>query len=199
MNLNLKGTPAEIVNSTREDLPQLFKDMGFKVGLEIGTHQGEYTEKLCQSGLQIYTVDPWKGFKGQGGQQRYDEIQETYHQNAIQRLSKYTNCTILRKTSMEALEDFGDGSLDFVYIDGDHNFRHASADILEWSKKVKKGGIISGHDYWNTSPHANNIICHVKSVVDAYTKLFEIENWYITGENKPNSFQIKKSWLWVKV
>ncbi len=48
---------------------------------------------------------------------------------------------------MDALEDFEDNSLDFVYIDGDHNFKHISEDIYEWTKKVRSGGIVSGHDY----------------------------------------------------
>ena len=92
---------------------------------------------------------------------------------------------------MDALGDIPDGSLDFVYIDGDHNFRHVAEDIFEWSKMVRSGGVVSGHDYWNTPPFARNTICQVKAVVDAYVKLFEIDLQVIKGDKFP-------SWLWIK-
>jgi len=34
-----------------------------------------------------------------------------------------------------------------VYIDGRHDYDSAMNDIVSWSKKVKDGGIISGHDF----------------------------------------------------
>ncbi len=48
---------------------------------------------------------------------------------------------------MDALADFEDESLDFVYIDGNHAAPWVDDDIREWSKKVRKGGVVSGHDY----------------------------------------------------
>ncbi len=60
--IKLKGLPAEIPDCGRDDLPQFFVDMGFKVGAEIGVLRGEFTEKLCQAGLKVYAVDPWKNY-----------------------------------------------------------------------------------------------------------------------------------------
>ncbi len=48
---------------------------------------------------------------------------------------------------MEAAEDFEDNSIDFVYIDANHGFKYVAEDLWEWSKKVRSGGVISGHDY----------------------------------------------------
>ena len=50
--LKLKGTPAEIPDCGRDDLPQFFVEMGYKVGAEIGVLRGEYSEKLCKAGLK---------------------------------------------------------------------------------------------------------------------------------------------------
>ena len=36
--------------------------------------------------------------------------------------------------------------LDFVYIDGNHSFKHAKQDIEMWWEKLKPGGILCGHD-----------------------------------------------------
>lgn len=177
---------------SRNELPKFFKDQGYKVGVEIGVQVGEFTEELCKEGLTIYGVDPWIGFSGQGRSQKIQEVQDGYYETAKKRLDQYENCIIIRKTSMDALEDFADESLDFVYIDGDHNFRHTAEDIFEWAKKVRVGGVVSGHDYFNTRPDARNIVCQVRAVVDAYVKLFEIKNLQILdGDKHP-------SWLWKK-
>lgn len=38
-------------------------------------------------------------------------------------------------------------SLDFVFIDAAHDFENVFKDISCWFGKVKKGGVIAGHDY----------------------------------------------------
>lgn len=42
---------------------------------------------------------------------------------------------------------FPDKSVDFVFIDACHEYEYVYADIKSWLPKVKKGGILSGHDY----------------------------------------------------
>ena len=176
-----KGKPFTIPDSSRNDLPQFFVDRGYKVGAEIGVYKGEFTKKFCEAGLKIFAIDPWMGFQGQGRTQQVQYTQDAYYEQAKKVLIPFENCSIIRKTSMDAVEDFKDGSLDFVYIDGDHNFRHAAEDIYEWAKKVRIGGIVSGHDYFCTPSFARNVVCQVKPVVDAYIKMMEIENFYLCG------------------
>lgn len=180
--LKLKGRPAKIPDCPRDNLPQFFVDMGYKVGAEIGVHKGAFTEKFCQAGIKMYAIDPWMAFPGQGRTQMVQERQDFLYGHTQRTLAPYKDCTIIRATSMDALKQFDDGSLDFVYIDGDHSFRHFAEDIVEWSKKVRSGGIVSGHDYFYTSPKERNVVCHVEPVVDAYVKVSGIENFYIFGE-----------------
>jgi len=193
------GNPFIIPDCSRDELPTFFKEMGYKVGAEIGTHRGEFCLKFCVAGLNIYAIDPWIGFAGQGRTQQVQTTQDNYYEEAMKILSPFPNCKIIRKISMDALEDFADRSLDFVYIDGDHNFRHAAEDIYEWSKKVKIGGVVSGHDYFDTPYFAQNVVCNVKTVVDAYTKAFNILDWYIYKPDNPtNPNDRYYSWLWIK-
>lgn len=49
--------------------------------------------------------------------------------------------------SLDAAKMFADESLDFVYVDGAHEYDDVKADIEAWLPKVKKGGIIAGDDY----------------------------------------------------
>jgi hypothetical protein len=102
---------------------------------------------------------------------------------------------------MDALKEYTDGSLDFVYIDGDHSFPYIAQDIYEWSKKVRVGGMVSGHDYFNTPPHASNVLCHVKAAVDAYTRLYRMTKWYVIGSFRPVEGERHDkylSWMWIR-
>ena len=198
---NLHGK-VTIPDCSRNDLPQLFVDMGYKVGAEIGAYRGEFTEKFCKLGLKMYAIDPWKPYRDYrrmrpGFEKRSEELYEM-----TKKRLKPHDCEIIRKMSMEAVKDFEDGSLDFVYIDGNHGFKYVAEDIYEWSFKVREGGAISGHDY----AYARNAgiplnILHVGHVVDAYTKAFEIKPWYVLGRVKRRDGEVRdgfRSWMWFK-
>jgi hypothetical protein len=198
--IKLQGTHIEIPDCERDDLPQFFKDMGYKTGAEIGVLRGEFTEKFCQAGLKMYAIDPWAKYRNYRRHPR-EEPYDIMFEAVKSRLAPY-DCTIVRKKSMDALEDFADESLDFIYIDGNHTIRYVIEDIYEWNRKVKKGGVISGHDYGTNarSPYSFQAL-HVKHAVDMMTYILGIKNWYILG----NKYVVKgqkrykwRSWLWVK-
>ena len=97
---------------------------------------------------------------------------------------------IIRKTSIDAVKDVPDESLDFVYIDAMHEFDYMMVDIILWTPKVRKGGIVSGHDYTPST-----IFCGVIPALDAYTKTHNIDRWYITSESiadTPSFFWVRK-------
>lgn len=194
--LALKGRPAEIPDCTRLDLPEFFKEMGYKVGAEIGVYKAEFTERFCQAGFKMYAVDGWMAYEEYNEPTRnFQKRQDFLYGHAKRTLAPYPDCTIIRKPSMEAVKDFADESLDFVYIDANHSFKYAVEDIHEWSKKVRKGGVVSGHDY------AESSMIKVKIAVDAYTRAYEVNNWYVLGRSdapKGEKREKWRSWFWVK-
>ena len=202
--LNLKGNPAEIPDCSRDDLPAFFKEMGYEVGVEIGVYKGEYLKLFCEAGLKMYGVDPWLPYidfdiESENRIQRQDFL----FGHAKKFLEPYKNCSLVRKMSMDAVKDFEDESLDFVYIDGNHRFKYIAEDLCEWTKKVKKGGAISGHDYIHPRRVRGDrdFNLQVKFVVDAFTEAFQIDNWYVLGERdapKEDKRDRFRSWLWIK-
>lgn len=189
--LSLKGRPAEIPGCVRDDLPMFFKEMEYKVGAEIGVFRGEFIRKFCEVGLKMYAIDSWMATSDHLSRNpRYQKRINASYRVAVETLSSF-DCKIIRKTSMDAVGDFEDGSLDFVYIDADHHFRHIADDLVEWTKKVKKGGVISGHDYRNTAR------CQVGCVVDAFVGAF-LDNWYVLGEEHEEGRDRSRSYFWVK-
>lgn len=191
------GAPYRILDSSRLDLPELFLEMGYKTGAEIGVYKAEFTEIFCKAGLFMYAIDPWKAFYGQGRTQQVQKRQDFLYGHAQRVLAPYKNKKFIRKTSMDALADFKDESLDFVYIDGDHTFKAVVDDVCEWTKKVRVGGIVSGHDYWSTNPKAQNVICQVQPAIDGYVRAFGIDNWFVFGKDGRKDDKAF-SWMWIK-
>jgi len=159
---------------------ELFKDM--TVGAEIGVEQGTFSEIICKAnpGIRLYCIDAWKTYKGYRDHTRQEKL-DRYFEEATKRLESY-NTVIIRNWSMEAVEEFEDECLDFVYIDANHDFKHVAEDIAEWSKKVKKGGIVAGHDYVR---NRSSIECQVKDVVDAWGHAYGIK-MNVTDEEFPS-------------
>ena len=138
----MKFTPISL-NQTRNDLAKQFKG----VGAEIGVEQGVFSEIICQnpSVKKLYAIDAWKAYRGYHDHTSQTKL-DRFYAISRERLAPY-NCQIVRKFSLVAARDFMDASLDFVYIDANHAYQHVYEDLTVWSKKVKKGGVVSGHDY----------------------------------------------------
>jgi predicted O-methyltransferase YrrM len=49
--------------------------------------------------------------------------------------------------SDEVARQFEDESFELVFIDADHTEEWVSRDLAAWAPKVKRGGVIAGHDY----------------------------------------------------
>lgn len=167
---------------TRFTLSELLGELQFNVGAEIGVRRGNYSRHLCAQNpnLLLHCIDPWDAYDRAYTAQR----QERIYQEAVANLQGL-NVQILRKSSMDALADFKDESLDFVFIDGNHSFDHVCPDIIFWSKKVRSGGIVSAHDYYGFG------WAGVVEAVDAYTRSHHIDPWYRTKELEPTVFWVK--------
>ena len=198
--IKLKGRPAEIPDCSRDDLPEFFKERGYKVGVEIGVYMADYTEVLAKRGIEIYGVDPWKIYRDYGNPRGQERLDHQY-QMSLDKLKPYPNAYLIRKSSMEAVKDFKPNSIDFVYIDGNHLFRHVADDIYEWSIRVKQGGIIAGHDYAYYVSKSLCGGCHAHQIVDAYVKSYRIENFYVLGRQQVRDGEVRdhyRSWMFFK-
>ena len=194
-----KKSPIEIPDVGRDNLAHLFAELGYKRGVELGVERGAYTEVLCKANphATIIGIDAWKAYKGYRDHVTQSKL-DGFYQETLERMQKY-NCFFLREYSMDALSNFKDEELDFVYIDANHEFPYVANDIIEWSKKVRNGGIVSGHDYRKS--RRSNTRNHVVYVVDAYTLSYRIKPWFLLGSKAKIPGQVRdeaRSWFWVK-
>jgi predicted O-methyltransferase YrrM len=120
------------------------------VGVEIGVSQGENAESMLQT-LNIhrlYLVDPYADYDQNGRACHVADSREI----ATRKLHPYIGrVTRLFMTSDEAVAHIPVG-VDFVYIDGNHDYEHVKADIEHYYPLVRSGGIIGGHDFRDSFP-----------------------------------------------
>lgn len=169
-------------------LVEIFSNL--EKGAEIGVWEGGFAEKICRANprLQLICVDPWTPQKGYLEVKNDAARMDAAFASAQQRLKPY-DCTFMRMTSLEAAALVPDGSLDFVYIDSNHMFDHVIADLAAWTPKVKRSGIVSGHDYLENT---RKDFIQVKAAVDHFTRERGIDPWFILANDKSPSF------YWVK-
>lgn len=117
---------------------------------EIGCYDGSttisYVEKLKQYGGKVHIVDWFYGNVGVTGPHSYIQDDLVYERFKII-FANYTEQMIIhRGPSHEQILNIPDNSLDLCFIDADHRYDYIYKDIELCIPKVKKGGIICGHD-----------------------------------------------------
>lgn len=184
--------PIEVPQFHRNDLAQLFAELGFKRGAEVGVAEGNYSEILLKanSECELLLVDPWHHYSD-NPQGKSKERHEFAYNETVRKTAPYPNVRLYPDTSMAAIEAARHDSLDFVYIDGNHLFDYVMEDLIGWSKCVRSGGIISGDDYYALDQKrwtGGGVV----EAVQAYTKAHRIPIWWLFAGHKSVDF------MWVK-
>jgi len=124
-------------------------DYAPKLGAEIGVKEGRFISYLLNAfpSLRMYAVDPWEQQPECNEdylEWDFNGIYNTYKNNVFKNVNRVIE---LKEYSKTAAEKVADGSLDFVFIDAQHDYDSVKRDIELWQPKVREGGLLSGHDY----------------------------------------------------
>ena len=151
------------------------------IGAEVGAGFGNHAECICHylKPKLLYCIDSWT--RNYDTKKRGLVTAKEAHQRAKDRL---VNCPvkILKMTSLEASKRIKNRSLDFVYIDADHAYQSVKQDIRLWTPKVKRGGIVGGHDFGYS--RATGVIPAVTKHVytNRLTGYFRKRDWWVVNK-----------------
>ena len=129
------------------------------VMVEIGTGGGRVTALLAYACVgterRVYTID--------SGEEKNRYRWNRDPREVIKGLGLGPYVKFIEGKSQEIWKDFN-GPIDFLFIDGSHRYRDVLADIVHWYPLIKKGGIISGHDFDPNCPDGRQVI---KAIFDS--------------------------------
>jgi len=152
--MNIRITETNMDRGKGEGLAALFNQhLGTGVGAEIGCAYGGHAEIILRAwkGTRLWMVDPWVDqpkeiYREATEDHFYDEWFAQVHGMML----KDCRISIIRDFSVNAAPLLADGSLDWVYIDGNHSDEATTEDLNAWYPKVRWGGIFCGHDFYDS-------------------------------------------------
>ena len=140
---------------------------GIKGGIivEVGVYGGAsllpLVDLCTKNENKLYGIDPWEKNTNSNGKMLNETTEVklsefSYHmkknrlnvERVIRELKYEKTVTIIHDFSVNAVKQFKDGSVDVVYIDGNHDYKSVMIDLQAWSPKVKiNGGTLWGDDF----------------------------------------------------
>ncbi len=151
---------SEAGTSWRDQIILLINELGLSgAGAEIGTAYGAFAhEILARTNLtKLSCVDPWIGYDEFADGLNDPDLLDRMFLHAAASLSQFGNrVELIRSFSLEAADKFADGSLDFVYVDGNHKSAFVHADLTAWWPKLKPTGVMFGDDCMDVDESKRN-------------------------------------------
>jgi len=123
---------------------------------EIGVWRSKTMVRVLRScsGLisEYWAIDQWMPIPMSRGTRRErnvtPELWEAQHLHACNLMVQwFPQIRVVRADAAVVVGIFPDGYFDLVFLDADHHYDSVRRDIQVWLPKVRKGGILTGHDY----------------------------------------------------
>jgi hypothetical protein len=135
------------------DIPDggTFVEVGTWLGRSICSFVAQaklYGKKIKVVGIDTFQGSPEVQLHTDAIAEHGGSILDHFKFNVAQ-LGYTDDIIVMPMTSEEASIQFANDSVDGVFIDANHLYSYVKKDIEVWFPKVKRGGFIAGHDFYN--------------------------------------------------
>lgn len=121
-------------------------------GVEIGSAFGNYSSRILSvwKGRNLFMVDPWENLPDTEYRENHKDVPyDNWYKSCQHLAASDPRAVLIKKRSAEAAPDFKHSSLDFAYIDGNHDYAFVMQDMDLWYPRIKPGGVLCGHDFYD--------------------------------------------------
>lgn len=123
--------------------------------VEVGSWKGKSTAFMAveiinsKKDIKFYPVDHWLGSDEEAHKKDPDVISGSLYTRFRRNLEPVLrDINPMRMTSLQASRYFTDDSVDFIFLDGGHDYESVRIDLDAWMPKLKvEGGILAGDDF----------------------------------------------------
>ena len=163
---------------------QRFKETDI-IGAEIGVFEGTNAKNMLDelpNLKKLYLIDPYEQYEDWSTDGWYNKIVKAKNV-AMETIKPYKNRTrLIMKKTEDIADEIPPNSLDFVYIDGNHEYEYVKKDLMKANIWVKEGGIIGGHDF---APGRMGVIKAVLEFCKERNITFSVRrrDWWFTKKN----------------
>ena len=162
---------------------------------EIGVWEGFFSGRIMEicAPATLHLIDPWlymPEFANTGfGRKKNEHLMEQKWHDVVARFKDQPQVQVHRGLSEVVLGGMPDGTLDWVYIDANHNAPFIGNDLALCLAKVKHDGIIAGDDFNWQSDQSGAPVKHAveKMLADLgdQASLTLMANQYVITLNRP--------------
>lgn len=149
-----------------------------KLYVELGTYWGTSFFSFCQAvkDFDIQTrcvaIDTWEG----------DDHTGKYEQDVYDTVGKISstifaeqNISLIRSYFHEAIDQFADGSIELLHIDGFHTYGAVQEDFTSWLPKLAENGVVLFHDIADSCDYGS--VRYWRELLDTYPGFSFQHSW----------------------
>jgi hypothetical protein len=162
---------------------------------ELGVFKGEFSEAILEYSKpkEAHFIDVWWSMFGEtypnwGDYTDFGNLKtRDAHNEAVTKIQSYPGNNIIHVGSdLDYLVSLPDAYFDWVYIDSSHDYEHTHKELKILLIKIKKGGIICGHDWLDDEKHPHY------GVKKAVVEFCRDNNWELIYQDIYYQWAIKK-------
>jgi hypothetical protein len=159
---------------------------------EVGVDRGEFSINFLDRWLgdHYYGIDHYRPTPDFPHDRTAD-----FHAACIRYERHARRAKLIKGESVETASIFKPDSLDFVYIDGNHDLESVLTDLNAWWHTISDEGIIAGHDFDETHPGVIEAVTLFAEQIEQPIYLTNVEgfvqetepSWYMYRNGMPGA------------